>query len=202
VDRFTPSKRPRRPFNYAQMASCSALAGYLLVKKALDSVERLPRLGRTADGVKDNGDAANDDEAEGFQDLSTAVSTLKQAVPFAVGGRIKLCESDRGASLVILAAGNKQGVAGVLDRVDTAALLPHCTKATFGDSAQRMNREDPSVRVAYELAAGAWELSALGGEPRFLSVIRDRVQAALLDERQVVARAAEGECVRSRRLLR
>ena len=144
------------------------------------------RLGRTADAVKDNGDAANDDEAEGLQDLSTVVSTIKQAVPFAVGGLIELCESDRGASLVILAAGNKQGVAGVLDRVDAAALLPHCTKATFGYSAQRMNRQDPIIRVACELAAGAWKLSALGAEPRFLSVIPDRVQAAVLDERQVV----------------
>ena len=76
--------------------------------------------------------------------------------------------------------------------LDTAALLAHCTKAKFGDASQRTNRKDPNVRVASELATGAWELCDLGrGLPHFLSALRDRascagVQAALVGDRRVV----------------
>jgi len=74
----------------------------------------------------------------------------------------------------------------VLELVDADALLTNCVKAKFGDGAQRTNREDESVRVAFELATGAWELREPGGgTPRFLEVVRDRVQAALLDQERV-----------------
>jgi hypothetical protein len=114
---------------------------------------RLPVLGRNATRWDDD-ELADEQEPESFRELADAVSSLKGAVPFAVGGCIALNESDRGVSLVIRNAECKKRVPGVLRRVDPAALLPHRTKAAFGDAAQRTNREDPSVRVAFELEAG------------------------------------------------
>ncbi len=110
------------------------------------------------------------------------MSALKSTAPFAVGGNIVVCESDIGAFLAIRSSPHPVAIPGILQQVDANVLLPFCSKAKFGDAAQRMNREDPSVRVAFELAAGAWELRGNGHFPRFLSVIRDRVQAALVGE--------------------
>jgi len=79
------------------------LAGYLLVKKALSHLRSATHLGYTANAERDDGDIGNEDHAsDGMVQLSEAVSALKEGVPFAVGGRIELCESDRNTSLVIL----------------------------------------------------------------------------------------------------
>jgi hypothetical protein len=172
------------------MNSGDALAGYLLVKKALDSVKRLPRLGRTADALRNDGEPADEEESEQFSQLATLVSALKSTAPFAVGGHIQVCESDLGASLAILNTPANQEVVlpGILESLEADALLPYCTRAKFGDATQRTNREDPNVRVAFEIASGAWDLRGYGlrgngqAPPRFLAVIRDRVQAALVGE--------------------
>lgn len=79
------------------------LAGYLLVKKALSCLSSATHLGYTANAERKDGEIGDEDhESSAMVQLSEAVSALKGGVPFAVGGRIELCDSDRNTSLVIL----------------------------------------------------------------------------------------------------
>jgi hypothetical protein len=104
-----------------------ALQGYTLVKQALDNVDKggcrawagLRKLCGMTVRLKTRS------EREGFEELASVVKSLKDPVPFTVGGHIALGACDRGTSLVVYdAEGHEQEVPGVLQRFNRRGAAP------------------------------------------------------------------------------